>query len=68
MHIPTLLSTAAAILPVASAAAINKTEPHLETDAWSSRAWVNQRAYEKNRTSTSWATCNEKNTVVRKEW
>lgn len=68
MHLSTLLHAAVTILPVASAAAIIKNETHLETDIWSSRAWVNQKAYEKNKTSTSWTTCNEKNTVIRKEW
>lgn len=62
------LSTALALLPAATALAINGTGSHLETDAYSARAHANQQEYQKDNAPESWATCNDTNTVVRKEW
>jgi hypothetical protein len=68
MHLNTLLTSAAAILPFTSALAVNGNKPRLETDAYSARAAVNQRDYQRNHSPKSWKVCNDKNTVVRKEW
>lgn len=68
MHPKALLASAAAILPVASALAVNSKGPYLESDAYSARAAINQRDYQRNHSPKSWAVCNDKNTVVRKEW
>lgn len=68
MHPKTFLASAAAILPIASALATNGKGSYLETDAYSARAAINQRDYLRNSSPKSWAVCNDKNTVVRKEW
>ena len=68
MHPKTLLLSAAAILPVTSALAVNGKGPRLETDAYSARAAINQQDYQRNNSPKSWAVCNDKNTIVRKEW
>lgn len=68
MHPKTLILSAAAILPLTSALAVNSKEPYLETDAYSARAAINQQDYQRNNSPKSWAVCNDKNTVVRKEW
>lgn len=62
------LSTALAILPATTALAINNTGSNLETDVYSARAQANQQEYQKENAPESWATCNDTNTVVRKEW
>jgi hypothetical protein len=68
MHPKTLLASAVAILPFTSALAVHDKEPYLETDAYSARAAINQRDYQKNHSPKSWVVCNDKNTIVRKEW
>jgi len=68
MHPKTLLASAVAILPVASGLAVNSKGSYLETDAYSARATINQQDYQRNNSPKSWAVCNDKNTVVRKEW
>jgi hypothetical protein len=68
MHIQALLASAVAVLPFASAVAVQGKGSYLETDAYSARAAINQRDYQKNHSPKSWAVCNDKNTVVRKEW
>jgi hypothetical protein len=68
MHPKTLLASAVAILPFTSAVAVQGKGSYLETDAYSARAAINQRDYQKNHSPKSWAVCNDKNTIVRKEW
>jgi hypothetical protein len=68
MHLKTLLLSAAAIVPFSSALAVNNKGSYLETDAYSARATINQQDYQRNNSPKSWAVCNDKNTVVRKEW
>ena len=68
MHAKTLLISAAAILPATSALAVNGKGSYLETDAYAARAVINQQDYQRNNSPTSWAVCNDKNTIVRKEW
>jgi hypothetical protein len=68
MHFTTFLATAAAVLPLASAAAIHSNDSYLESDTYAARAWINQQDYQRNGVPKAWVTCNDKNTVVRKEW
>ena len=68
MHPKTLLASAVAILPVASALATHPKGASLETDAYSARATINQQNYLKKHAPESWKVCNDKNTIVRKEW
>lgn len=62
------LSTALALLPAATAFAIHSNVSHLDSDAYSARAWANQQVYHNRNSSGSWEVCNENNTTVRKEW
>ena len=68
MHLTSLFATAVAIIPLASAVAIHTNESYLESDTYAARAWINQQDYQRNGVPKAWATCNDKNTVVRKEW
>ena len=68
MHPKTLLASAVGILPVASVLATHPKSASLETDAYSARATINQRNYSKKHSPESWKVCNDKNTIVRKEW
>jgi len=68
MYFTTLFATAVALLPLASAAAVYTNDSYLESDTYAARAWINQQDYQRNGVPKAWATCNDKNTVVRKEW
>jgi hypothetical protein len=68
MHPKALLASAVALLPVVSAVAVPGKGSHLETDSYSARAKVNQQDYQKNNSPKQWKVCNDKNTIVRKEW
>jgi len=69
MHLSTILGTAAAVLPSVSALAIEDRSSYLESSVYSDRAWINQQDYNRNKPqNNTWATCNESNIIVRKEW
>lgn len=68
MHLITLFATTVAVLPLASAVAVHTKGSYLESDTYAARAWINQQDYQRNSAPEAWATCNDKNTIVRKEW